>query len=227
MEEIQKVKTVLIASGGGTDAYAIMKAYSQGYLPNVSIEALISTKEGAGCLEKAEEFGIKTIVIDRKKLGHDIDFNHALSRELRRLQCKLVFLVGCVVHICPEDYCVIYNIHPADIVKFGGKGMYGLKVHERVLENVLDLIVRGKGDVRDNIFYTYPTVHVVTKDYDSGDPLMTVAVQIPFDLLYTLVVYKTIDIKEAAKRLQEHVLPYEWAMLPAAVNIAALKIPIE
>ena len=102
--------------------------------------------------------------------------------------------------------------------------MYGLKVHERVLENVVDLIERGKSDNREDIFYTYPTVHAVTKDYDSGDPLMTVAVRIPFDLLHALLEYKIIDIKEAAKRLQEHVLPYEWAMLPAAVNIAALKI---
>jgi len=223
MKESQKVKTVLIASGSGTDAYAIMDAYSKGFLPDVSIEALISTKEGAGCLEKAQKFGIKTIVIDQKSVGDWFDFNKILSRELRRLNCKLIFLVGCIVRICPDDLYIIYNIHPADTVKFGGKGMYGLKVHERVLENVLDLIDRGKNQMEDT-FYTYPTVHEATKDYDSGDPLMSVAVQIPYELLHDLIAYKNVSVKEAAKRLQGHVLRYEWAMLPGAVNLAAHKI---
>jgi phosphoribosylglycinamide formyltransferase-1 len=223
MEEIQKVKTVLIASGSGTDAFAIMDAYSQGFLPDVSIEALISTKEGAGCLEKAEKFGIKTIVIDCKKVVSWIDFNKLLSMEINRLGCKLIFLVGCIVRIYPSDFYSMYNIHPADPVKFGGNGMYGLYVHEKVLEHAIDLIVRGKKQI-DDIFYTYPTVHEVAKEYDSGDPLMSVAVQIPFEILYALVVYKNVSLKEAAKRLQEHVLLYEWTMLPTAVNLAALKI---
>jgi len=217
MKEIQKVKTVLIASGSGTDAYAIMDACRKGYLPDVSIEALISTKEGAGCLEKAEKFGIKTIVIDRKKLGDDILFDKMLSRELHKLGCQLVFLVGCVVRIYPDNMYTIYNIHPADPVKFGGKGMYGLKVHQ------IDLIEREKNEVRD-VFLTYPTVLEATKDYDSGNTLMNVAVQIPFEIIYNLVVYKNTSLEEASKKLQEHILQYEWAMLPAAVNIAALKI---
>ncbi len=222
MEETKKVKMVLIASGGGTDAYAIMDAYSKGFLPNVSIVALISTKEGAGCLEKAEKFFVRTIVIDYKKAEDSIEFNRCLSFILHQLQCQLVFLVGCVVHIKPDCSYSIYNVHPADIVKFGGYGMYGSKVHERVLENAVDLIGRKKKEVSD-IFYTHPTVHLVNNNYDSGDPLMSVAVQIPHEILYG-VVNEFMDIKAAAKRLQEYVLPYEWAMLPAAVNIAAMKI---
>jgi phosphoribosylglycinamide formyltransferase-1 len=220
MEENQKVKTVLIASGSGTDAFAIMDAYSQGFLPDVLIEALISTKEGAGCIEKAEKFGIKTIVIDKKSIGDTKAFNQHLLLELNRIGCRLVFLVVCVVKIYPISGIYMYNIHPADPVEFGGHGMYGLKVHERVLARATDLILRGRTQL-DGAFFTYPTIHEVTADYDSGQVLMTLAVRIPYEIINDLNLKK---LPEVAKKLQSYVLPYEWMMLPTAVNIAAHKI---
>lgn len=219
---MEKIKLVLIASGGGTDAYAIMKAYCDGFIPNVSLEALISTKEGAGCLEKAESLGIPTVVIDRKDVGSEDAFNQLLLLTLNRFGCRLLFLVGCVVKIKPMRFIDTYNIHPADTQKFGGNTMYGLKVHERVLAEVKDLIIRGKKNDGDE-FFTYPTVHEAISDYDSGQPLLSVAVRIPYLIIYQLI-NESISLTEAAKLLQEHVLPYEWAILPTAVNIAAMKI---
>ena len=219
---MKEIKLVLIASGGGTDAYAIMKAYCDGFMPNVSLEALISTKEGAGCLDKAKSLGIPTFVIDRKDISSKRDFNKQLTLKLNSLGCNLLFLVGCIVKIEPMTAISIYNIHPADTQRFGGNGMYGLKVHEKVLAEVGDLIARGKKS-QDDEFFTYPTVHEAVVDYDSGQPLISVAVQIPYLIIYKLI-NKDIDITEAAKLLQEHVLPYEWAILPTAVNIAAKKM---
>jgi phosphoribosylglycinamide formyltransferase-1 len=219
---MDKIKLVLIASGGGTDAYAIMKAYRDGFMPNVSLEALISTKEGAGCLDKAKSLGIPTFVIDRKEVGSKRNFNKQLTLKLNSLGCDLLFLVGCIVKIEPMTAISIYNIHPADTHKFGGNGMYGLKVHERVLAEVQDLIARGKKSYDDD-FFTYPTVHEAVLDYDSGQPLLSVTVKIP-DLIIFELINEGISLTEAARLLQEHVLPFEWAILPTAVNIAAMKI---
>ncbi|MFZ4648430.1 MAG: formyltransferase family protein [Patescibacteria group bacterium] len=219
----QKVRTILIASGSGTDALAIMQAYKDGFIPNINLVALISTKKDAGCLEKASLLGIPGILLDPKLISNKEDFNKFLVEHLRRLNCQLVFLVGCIVKVLPVEGISIYNIHPAGLTHFGGKGMYGLKVHERVLLHVADQISREKKAFSDR-FFTYPTVHEVVLEYDSGEPLLQVSVEIPFEIIFRLIVEKAIDLKTAAEELQKHVLPYEWAMLPTAVNIAAKKI---
>ncbi len=218
---MNKVSTILIASGGGTDANAIMEAYKKGFIPEILLKKLISTKEGAGCLEKAKNFGIETTVIDRKELGSQ-GFNRELLRQIPFCGCELVFLVGCIVKIAPMLGVSTYNIHPADIEKFGGKGMYGLAVHEKVLSEVLDLISRGKKSPDDR-FFTYPTVHEVISEYDSGAPLLVGSVEIP-KVIVTGLFYKQIRLQQAAQLLQKVVLPYEWMMLPTAVKMAAKKI---
>ncbi|MDD3711006.1 MAG: formyltransferase family protein [Patescibacteria group bacterium] len=216
-----KVTTVLIASGSGTDANAIMEAYRKGFIPEISLKKLISTKKGAGCLERAKRFRIETLVVDREYLG-GYGFNKVLFSELQNVGCELIFLVGCVVKIPTMLDVSIYNIHPADIEKFGGKGMYGLAVHEKVLSEVLDLISRGKKSPDDR-FFTYPTVHEAVSEYDSGAPLLVGSVEIPRSIIKDLLVGR-IDLQSAAQRLQDVVLPYEWMMLPTAVKIAANKI---
>lgn len=221
-ESFRKVATVLIASGGGTDANAIMAAYRQRAIPNVYLKALISTKEGAGCLEKAKAWDIPGIVIDRKEAGSYIQFCRLLTAKLKELECELVFLVGCVVRIDPIKGMDMYNIHPADPHDFGGNGMYGLGVHERVLTSIEDQIRRGKRRVDDR-FFTYPTVHEAVLEYDSGQPLLTASVEIPLWLIADRLAGK-MTLSEAAAALQHHVLPYEWLLLPTAVRVAAQQI---
>ena len=216
---INKVKTVLIASGGGTDAEAIMKAYQQGFIPSIQLEVLISTKESAGCLEKARECGVKRLFFG----GCQQEFNRQLQVLVRESGVKLIFLVGCIVKIQPIKGVKIYNIHPADLEDFGGQGMYGLKVHERVLLNVQDLIERGKKKFNDR-FFTYPTVHEAVPDYDSGAPLLRANVEIPRRIISNWLIKKKINLQTAAQELQKQVLPYEWLMLPTAVEMAAKKI---
>lgn len=218
---MNRIKTILIASGSGTDANAIMEAYRRGFIPEVYLEKLISTKEGAGCLEKAKRLEVETLVLDRKELGAE-GFNLALFSEIKSSGCELIFLVGCVVKIAPMLGVSIYNIHPADIEKFGGKGMYGLAVHEKVLSEVLDLISRGKKSP-DNRFFTYPTVHEAVFEYDSGAPLLVGSVEIPKGVIKNLV-NKQVNLQKSAQILQSIVLPYEWMMLPTAVKMAAKKI---
>jgi folate-dependent phosphoribosylglycinamide formyltransferase PurN len=100
--------------------------------------------------------------------------------------------------------------------------MYGLKVHERVLANVEDLIAREKEGI-ENRFFTYPTVHEAVLNYDSGESLLRACVEIPKSIIKDRL-EKKITLTEAAERLQKYVLSYEWMVLPTAVKMAAQKI---
>jgi phosphoribosylglycinamide formyltransferase 1 len=218
----QKINLALIASGSGTDANSIMEAWEAGCIPEINPPLLISTKRGAGCLEKAERRGLRCQVLDYKENAGLDRFNSALRNLLSQTQTDLIFLVGCIIKIYPIAGMAIYNIHPADPARHGGDQMYGLAVHEHVLAEIKDQIHRGKKKLIDP-FYTYPTVHEATLDFDGGDMLLRQAVLIP-----QVIVKEYCDgIKspnEAAQALQSVVLPYEWLMLPAAVRMAARRI---
>lgn len=234
MEE-KKVRTVLVASGGGTDGDAIMKEWGYGCIPEVEIVALISTKEKAGCLEKARKRGVKREVVNYElykkmhpRLPRNNGFLTMMEKKLIELQSELVFLVGCIHRMPAIDGVDIYNIHPADIHKHGGEGMYGLKVHEHVLKEIEDLIVRGKKKDSDK-FFTYPTIHRAIGEYDAGDILLQGAVEIPTKIIKRFMdsvgsMDGELTLKEAAEALQKVVLPYERLMLPAAVRMAGRRI---
>ncbi len=219
-----KVRLVLIASGSGTDAVSIMKAWREGFLPEVKIVGLISTKEDAGCIDKANCFGVYSETIPRcGKFKTQLQFDNDMYFALRKqLEAKLIFLVGCIHKIPYMPGVAMYNIHPADSIKHGGQGMYGLNVHKHVLVRILDEINRGFKKEHDR-FYTYPTVHETSEKYDQGGMLMQVAVEIPTAIILELK-SSAISLDEAAEELQQHVLPYEWLILPTAVRLAAKKI---
>lgn len=224
---------MLIASGSGTDANAIMRAHAAGQIPEVGNIVLVSTKSGAGCLEKATVLNYPNVVVEPQtnplqSLSDKRVFLDALSQVAKAHDCGLVFLVGCNV-IIPYDPVAfpiwslpIYNIHPADTEAHGGNGMHGPRVHEHVLMEILDLIRRGKRVVQQR-FFTYPTVHEVTEEADAGTPLLRGTVEIPPYILQSLL-DDAISVSEAAQFLQKVVLPYEWLMLPAAVRMAATRI---
>jgi folate-dependent phosphoribosylglycinamide formyltransferase PurN len=217
-----RINLVLIASGSGTDADSIMAAWEAGCIPEINPPILISTKKGAGCLEKAQNHGLRSEVIDYKEYPSSDHFNAAVNGILKSTFTDLIFLVGCIHKVYPIEGMNMYNIHPADPARHGGDKMYALAVHQHVLEEVKDLIYRGKKNVLDSL-YTYPTVHEVTLDYDGGDMLLRQAVLIPDNIVKGFC-EGMMDPKQAAKALQEVVLPYEWLMLPAAVRMASRRI---
>jgi folate-dependent phosphoribosylglycinamide formyltransferase PurN len=227
----EQVRLACIASGSGTDFESIAKAWKNGWLPEISEVVLISTKEGAGCIEKADALGIKHVVYQ--------PVNRCLSKsDLYRLESDfgakidLIFLVGCIVFV-PDIGIPMYNIHPADPHRHGGQGMYGLKVHLHVLDEINDLVERGMAQATDR-FFTTPTVHEATGGYDKGKALLQAQVEIPSELIRARVTgefdgreeeegYANLE-EDVAKKLQAHVLHYEWAILPCAVRLAAKKI---
>jgi phosphoribosylglycinamide formyltransferase 1 len=217
-----RVNLALIASGSGTDANSIMESWAAGCIPEVNPPLMISTRKGAGCLEKAEKHGVRGYVLDYRESGGADFFNKKLQSMLHENFTDLIFLVGCIHKIYPIEGIDIYNIHPADPAKHGGDQMYGLAVHEHVLEEIRDLIYRGRKKMTDP-FYSYATVHEVSLDYDGGDMLLRQAVLIPEAVISDYCQGQK-DLKTSAKALQDVVLPYEWLMLPAAVRIAARRV---
>lgn len=216
-----KVNLALVASGSGTDAKSIMQAWKLGCIPEVEKIILISTKEGAGCLEKAMASGVESFTVDQAKLKTDVERTQAFKKNFNDNKINLIFLVGCIIRMF--DYGIsMYNIHPADPKKHGGDRMYGLKVHEHVLETIMDLHNRGRIKP-DDIFYSCPTIHKAVWEYDAGSILLQGQVQIPTKLIQQLLTAQ-IDLESAAKNLQTLVLPNEWIMLPTAVRMAAKKI---
>ncbi len=223
-----QVNLMLIASGSGTDANAIMSAWKQGGIPEVGNIVLVSTHAGAACLEKATNYGVKSITLVPPKLPlkSKKDKNRYcedLKGVIDENMTHFIFLVGCVVVLPLVPRISMFNIHPADPELHGGDGMYGLRVHEHVLAMAMDEIKRGKKHIFDDPIYTYPTIHEVTAIPDDGDPLLQGSVEIPRTLLMELW-HGHCSLKEAAKKLQAVVLPYEWMMLPTAVRMAAAQI---
>lgn len=215
----------IVASGGGTDANAVMGAYNIGFMPELADLILISTKAGAGCLAKAEKQNVRSTVIECRDKQNVPDFNRRLSQFVKEQNIELLVLAGCVWEIYPMEGVLIINIHPADTQKHGGRYMYGLRVHERVLSEIMDVLYRELKQPEDD-FETYVTVHEVGFPIDQGPVVMKAPVRIPKEIIKDL--HKgTLGLKEAAEKLQKHVLEFEWIYLPAAVRAAARRIIVE
>lgn len=220
------INLMLIASGSGTDANSIMGAWRKGWLREVDNIVLVSTKPGAGCLDKAKDHEVASFVLKPPSSPLTNENREAYQRELVGAvlihSSALVFLVGCIV-VLPSMGIPMYNIHPADTEDHGGEKMHGLMVHEHVLAKAIDLVRRGKKSLKNDRFFTYPTVHEVTEIPDGGPPLLRGSVEIPKSILRG-VLDQTHTLTEAAAMLQKVVLPYEWQMLPAAVRMAAARL---
>jgi phosphoribosylglycinamide formyltransferase-1 len=220
--DISGINGGIIASGSGTDANAVMNAYNIGFIPELTDLRLICTKAGAGCLTKAENQKIHSVVIECRNKEEGPDFNRRLHRYIKENNIQLIILAGCVWEVYPIEGVLMINIHPADTQKHGGRHMYGLKVHERVLSDIMDTIYRELKKPEDD-FETCVTIHEVGFPIDQGPIILKAYVKIPRDLIIGLQ-RGSLNLKDASEKLQKHILEYEWILLPAGVRAAARKI---
>ena len=145
-------KIILFASGSGSNFKKICEYFKNDN--TVSIELLISNNPKAKALQIAESFNIKTLVIDKQSF---YDSDKALINVLK-INPSLIVLAGFLWKI-PSVFIAkftnkIINIHPALLPKFGGKGMYGMHVHNAVIINK---------EIESGI-----TIHYVNENYDEG-----------------------------------------------------------
>lgn len=143
----------IFASGTGSNARKIIEYFD--HSPDVRAALVVSNKKDAGVLDIAREHGIPTQVIDR----HMFYETEAVLGILKKHDIGFVVLAGFLWLMPP--YLVrafqrrMVNIHPALLPKFGGKGMYGMRVHEAV---------QAAGESETGI-----TIHFVNEHYDEGD----------------------------------------------------------
>ncbi len=189
-------RIAVLVSGGGTNLQALIDAQSRGEIINGEIAAVISSKEGAYALERAEKAGIPGYVIARKEYDSNQAMTVALVDKLKQLNIDLVVLAGFMV-ILTEEMVKAYpnaiiNVHPALIPSFCGEGYYGLHVHEKALEYGVKL--------------SGATVHFVSEECDGGPIILQKAV--------------AVEEGDTAETLQRRIMEQaEWIILPQAVSL--------
>ena len=189
------MKIAVLVSGGGTNLQAIIDAIASGKITNTEIALVIANKEGAYALKRAEQAGIKGIVISPKQYADKEAYSQDMIKTIKDAGCELIVLAGFLV-VLSESFVnafegKIINIHPSLIPSFCGDGFYGLKVHEKALE-------RG-------VKVTGATVHYVDSGTDTGPIINQKAVYImPDDTPETL-----------QRRVMEEA---EWVILPKAID---------
>jgi len=143
-------KVAIFASGSGSNAENIVQYFKK--RENLNIECIYSNKSDAFVLERAHKYQIFSRVFTREELYS----TNNIVNELKDKGVDLIVLAG-FLWLVPQsliDNFTIINIHPALLPNYGGKGMYGQKVHEAVVAN---------GEKESGI-----TIHYVNNRYDEG-----------------------------------------------------------
>ncbi len=162
----------ILASGSGSNAEAIMEHFKGSPVGRVVL--LLSNNPQAYALDRAARFGVPALVFSRQEFA---DPGGPVMRALRQAQVDTVVLAGFLwlvpPHVVREWAGRIINIHPALLPKYGGKGMYGARVHEAVI---------AAGETESGI-----TIHTIDEEYDKGVTLFQASVPVsPSDTPDTL-----------------------------------------
>ena len=165
MSEINKKKIAVLVSGSGSNLQSIIDNVENGNL-NCEITYVIADRECYG-LQRAEKHGIETLLLDRKIID-DKSVNEIIDSTLEGCKTDYIILAG-YLSILNEKFIKkwdkrVINIHPSLLPKFGGKGMYGIKVHEAVIK---------AGEKESGC-----TVHFVNNEIDAGEIITNVKVPV-------------------------------------------------
>lgn len=151
----------IMASGRGSNAEALFTACQLGQL-NARGVLVVSNSPDAGVHQVAQRFGVPSRTLRRDDFETGTEFAEALIKAFRDAGTDLICLAGYMRKIPPALIRAfpraILNIHPALLPDHGGKGLYGIHVHEAVIE---------AGDPETGV-----TVHFVDEEYDRGPILL-------------------------------------------------------
>ena len=175
---------------------ALIDAEKRGEIVGGKITCGIASKPDAFALERAKYNRIPSRVLVRKDYADVHEYSKAVLDALKEEKADLVVYAGFMT-ILDETVCKAYpnkmmNVHPSLIPSFCGKGFYGLRVHEAVLEKGVKI--------------TGATVHFVTEECDGG----------PIILQGTVPVLNDDTPAILQRRVMENV---EWKLLPKAVAL--------
>ncbi|HEX8278813.1 MAG TPA: formyltransferase family protein, partial [Segetibacter sp.] len=143
----------IFASGAGSNAKKIIEHFKGN--DSIVVKLIVCNKPGAGVIQIAADNNIDVLILERERFFKGDGY----VEELHKWSIDFIVLAGFLWKI-PETIIEnfrnrIINIHPALLPKYGGKGMYGSKVHEAVI---------ASGETESGI-----TIHYVDEHYDNGD----------------------------------------------------------
>jgi formyltetrahydrofolate-dependent phosphoribosylglycinamide formyltransferase len=146
------IHIAIFASGAGTNARKIIEYFENKGL-RIKVSLIVCNVPGAGVLDIAEEKGIPSLMINKSDFAAN-----GYVESLKNAGIDFIVLAGFLWKV-PEVLVRAYpkaiiNIHPALLPKYGGKGMYGTRVHEAVI---------ASGEKESGI-----TIHWVNEHYDEG-----------------------------------------------------------
>jgi phosphoribosylglycinamide formyltransferase 1 len=158
-------RIAILASGSGTNAENIIRYFSTG--KTAKVVRVFVNKPDAFVIKRSTKLGIPVSVFDR----NDLYGTGKVLDDLKREGTDMIVLAGFLWHI-PDSITGEYrgrlvNIHPALLPDFGGRGMYGDRVHRAVIESGRKV--------------TGITIHFVNEEYDSGDVIFQAECEVKSD----------------------------------------------
>jgi phosphoribosylglycinamide formyltransferase-1 len=195
------ISLAVLVSGSGTTLQNLIDAIAVARL-SARIGIVIGSRPGLLGVQRAVAAGLPTAVVNRRDFADVATFSRDVFAAIGKAQVNLVCLAGwlCLLDL-PTAYAGrVMNIHPALLPSFGGKGMYGQKVHQAVLDHGCK--VSGC------------TVHFVDGAYDNGP----------------IILQRTCSVEEgdSAQTLAHRVFEQEKIAYPEAISMfAAGRLRIE
>jgi len=176
-----------LASHGGSNMQAIIDACKSGKL-QATPAVVISNNSDSGAIARAETEGIPYYYLSGKTHPEPEELDRAILETFLRHSVDIIVLAGYMKKLGPKTLSRfrgrILNIHPALLPKYGGKGMYGIRVHEAVI---------AAGEKESGV-----SIHFVDENYDTGTIIAQTRVPVmPDDTPETLA---------ARILVQEHIL---------------------
>ena len=186
-------KIAIFASGRGSNFKAIFKKIISGEIP-AEIWLVVSNNSNCGAINFSVSNGIETLIINDTLIPDINEQRDILLNKLHQKEIDFLILAGYIKmvpgRVITEYHQKIINIHPSLLPKFGGKGYYGMKVHEAVIQSGIE--------------ETGVSVHFVDEHYDHGPVVANKKVQ----------VLKS----DTAESLAERVLKIEHDLYPEIVK---------
>ncbi|HEX4793838.1 MAG TPA: phosphoribosylglycinamide formyltransferase [Humisphaera sp.] len=155
MPTSKPIRIAALVSGSGTTLQNLIDRIAARQL-NAEVRLAIGSRAGLKGIERAAAAKIMNFVVDRAEFGDCATFSRQIFSLCDDADVDLICLAGwrCLLDIPPKWVGRIMNIHPALLPAFGGKGMYGQRVHQAVLAHACKI--------------SGCTVHFVDNTYDTG-----------------------------------------------------------
>ena len=163
INSLEKVSILILASGNGSNAENIIKFFQK---QKININWIIITNNSkAGVIKRAQRLNVPYVVFEKKDFEREkvLEFITKMNPFIIILAGFLLKIPQRLINKFPDK---IINIHPSLLPKYGGKGMYGMNVHKKVIQN--------------NESESGITIHYVNENYDEGEIIFQKSVSIEY-----------------------------------------------